>query len=1081
MTSHTTASSSIRTYRNDVSKERDSEQAREHAYRPALKTLLEELGGNGVLAVNDPKHANASAPDFIVQRRGVPIGHVECKDIGDNLNNTEQTEQLRRYRDALPNLILTDYLEFRWYVEGELRQTARIGSIDAKGNISRDAEEAKEVTTLIESFFTATVATVNNPKDLAQRMAASARLLRDGIANALAKEDENGTFHAHLSAYRNLLIESLTPSDFADMQAQTFAYGLFAARCRHNRTDNSPFTRQAAVFTETTPFLRDVLVAIAGPAIDPGIAWIVDDLAVLLDRANMDAILADFGSQNSGQDPVVHFYEDFLHAYDPTLREMRGVYYTPAPVVSYIVRSVDTLLRNTFNLVNGLADSQTSVIERPDGSDLETHKVLILDPAAGTGTFLREVVSHVRSTITKQMAGAWPDYVRNHLLPRLFGFELLMAPYAICHLKLNMEITDAGTHTALPDGQRLNVFLTNTLEGPHVPTAGQPPLMLNAIAQESASADEVKRDQPVMVILGNPPYSGHSANKGKWIKGLLRGKDGTAPTGNYFQVDGAKLEERNPKWLNDDYVKFIRYAQRRIERTGEGVLGFVTNHSYLDNPTFRGMRQSLLETFDEIYLLDLHGNTKKKESSPDGGKDENVFDIQQGVAIGLFVKHKQSSKTQAQVYHADLYGEREPAFGTGKYAWLAANDVNTTTWAELEPKSPYYMFIPRDATLAQEYETGWSIPRIFPLNSAGIVTARDSLTINWSPTGMMDVVKDFAALSAEQARSKYQLSKDAQDWKVALAQQDLQQSGLDQQLITPVLYRPFDIRYTYYSGKSRGFICRPRRDVMRHMMDGNNIGLVTCRQQTQAGTEWSLCGVSRNIIESSVVSNKTREINYLFPLYNRPMEGQARLSQTPEPNLSREFVEAISSALDLNFTPDGPGDLVKTIGPQDVFAYIYATLHSPEFRRRYADFLKSDFARVPLTTKIDLFVELVALGQRLTSLHLLEHQPADTPSYPATGANKVEQVNYTPPDGDVPGRVQINKSQYFEGVSPAAWNCAIGSYKPAEKWLKDRKGRTLSYDDIKHYGLICTTLSEILTVMAKIDQTISDYGGWPMT
>ena len=502
MTSHTTASSAIRTYRNDISKERDSEQATEHAYRPALKTLLEELGGDGVLAVNDPKRANASAPDFIVQRRGVPIGHVECKDIGDNLNNTEQTEQLRRYRDALPNLILTDYLEFRWYVEGELRQTARIGSIDAKGNISRDAEGTQGVTTLTESFFNATVATVNNPKDLAQRMAASARLLRDGIANTLAGEDENGTFHAHLAAYRSLLIESLTPSEFADMQAQTFAYGLFAARCRHHRTDNNLFTRQAAVFTETTPFLRDVLVAIAGPAIDPGITWIVDDLAALLDRADMDAILADFGNQNSGQDPVVHFYEDFLHAYDPALREMRGVYYTPAPVVSYIVRSVDTLLRKKFNLMNGLADSQTSVIERPDGSHLETHRVLILDPAAGTGTFLREVISRVRSTITQQMAGAWPDYVRNHLLPRLFGFELLMAPYAICHLKLSLEINDAGTHVALPDGQRLNVFLTNTLEEPHVPTDGQTYLMLNAIAQESASADEVKRDQPVMVILG---------------------------------------------------------------------------------------------------------------------------------------------------------------------------------------------------------------------------------------------------------------------------------------------------------------------------------------------------------------------------------------------------------------------------------------------------------------------------------------------------------------------------------------------------------------------------------------------------
>ena len=1075
MTTQTITNSVLRAYRSDLSKEHGSGQATEHSYRPALKTLLEALGGEGVLAVNDPAHIDAGAPDFIVQRLGVPIGHIECKDIGDDLNKTEQSEQLRRYRDALTNLILTDYLEFRLYIDGQLKHSGRLGSMDSNGNITRDAKGTPEFVALVEAFFNAAGPVVDSPQDLARRMAASARLLRDGIASILDQEDEGGRLHGYLAAYRDVLVEGLSPGDFADMQAQTFTYGLFAARCRHNRTQDNPFTRQSAVFTNTTPFLSDVFLTIAGPNIGPGIAWIVDDLAMLLDRADMSSILADFGNSTSGQDPVVHFYEDFLYAYDPALKEMRGVYYTPEPVVSYIVRSINTLLKDGFALADGLADNNTVTIERPDGSPAVTPKVLILDPAVGTGTFLQEVISSVRTTIAEEgMAGAWPDYVRDHLLPRLFGFELLMAPYAICHLKLNLEVAGTAAGFALPDGQRLNVFLTNTLEEPHEASQGQMAFMPNAIAKESASADGVKRDQPVMVVLGNPPYSGHSANKGEWIRNLLRGRDGIEPTGNYFQVDGAKLQEHNPKWLNDDYVKFIRYSQRRIERTGEGILGFVTNHSYLDNPTFRGMRQSLMETFDDIYLLDLHGNSKKKEPSPDGGKDENVFDIQQGVAIGLFVKFKDSPQGLAQVYHADLYGEREAESGNGKYQWLAVNDVSTTTWTQLKPKSPRYLFIPRDEALAEEYEAGWSIPQIFPLNSAGVVTARDKLTIHWSPDQTMKVVKDFVALPTEEARSKYSLGKDVRDWKVNWAQDDLNQSGPDETLVAPILYRPFDGRYTYYTGNSRGFICMPRKEVMRHMLTGANVGLITTRQCQQ---NWDALAANSLIGHKALA---TYDLNSLFPLYTYPTEQQEQIGQTQEPNLSATFIESVASSLGLDFTPDGPGDLQKTVGPRDLFHFIYAVLHSPEYRTRYAGFLKSDFARVPLTTNVSLFADLVTLGQRLTSLHLMETPAAAVPSYPAEGSNQVEQVRYTDPKGDTPGRVYINKQQYFEGVVPQTWDLTIGGYRPAEKWLKDRKGHTLGYDDIEHYRRICGMLSETPHVMAQIDQAINSNGGWPL-
>ena len=650
MTSQNIATA-LRSYVRLIAETRATGHATEHSYRADLKGIIETLGGDGVRALNEPSHVECGAPDFVVERNGVPIGHIECKDLGLNLDDIENSEQLKRYREGLPNLILTNYLELRWYTEGELRRSARVGHLNPNGGITFENAGAQQAASLLDSFFTSDTPSIDNPRDLAKRMAAKARLLRDGI-NYIINGEGVSPLRDLFSAYREVLIDDLSSTDFADLQAQTATYGLFAARCRHN-PGTGPFTRQTAVFAETTPFLRDVFGRIAGPGIDPRIAWIVDDLARLLDRADMGAILTNFGSPTVGQDPVVHFYEDFLASYDPRLRETRGVYYTPEPVVSYIVRSVDRLLRDRFDLADGLADTTKIKVEATDRTQEDSPRVLILDPAAGTGTFLREVVASIRTTIFgKGLAGAWPDYVRDHLLPRLFGFELLMAPYAICHLKLALEI--GGLGFAMPQGERLNVFLTNALEKPDDASANQIVLMAHEIAREASDADSVKRDKPVMVVLGNPPYSGHSANKGKWIRELLRGKDGVEETGSYFHVDRAPLGERNPKWLNDDYVKFIRFAQRRIERTGEGVVGFVTNHSYLDNPTFRGMRQSLMETFDEIYLLDLHGNSKKKERVPSGGKDENVFDIQQGVAIGLFVKRSDGVDGPARVFHANL-------------------------------------------------------------------------------------------------------------------------------------------------------------------------------------------------------------------------------------------------------------------------------------------------------------------------------------------------------------------------------------------------------------------------------------------
>ncbi len=654
---------------------------------------------------------------------------------------------MTRYRRALPNLVLTDYLEFRWYADGELRTAARLARTGGGGKLTAEKGGTEAVGKLLGDFLAHQPAPIASPQLLAVRMARLAHLIRDIIAAAF----EGGRASDLLSDWRQAFAQTLIADldqpektgEFADMLAQTLAYGLFAARIM----DPSPgFSRQEAqgLIPKTNPFLRDFFYQVTGPQMDgEPFAGFVADLVALLANANMHTILADFGRRTGQEDPVMHFYETFLAAYDPKLRQTRGVYFTPTPVPVYIVRAIDTLLRTRFKCPAGLADHTQVEIDNPAPAPpgkggvkppkkIKVHKVLLLDPATGTATFPYAVIDHIRAGFMQSgNAGLWSSYVREHLLPRLFGFELLMAPYAVAHFKLGLQLAALD----LPEPQRkawaydfqgderVGVFLTNTLEGPHEHTGL--PLFTQFLARETDAANRIKQDLPVLVIFGNPPYSGHSANKGAWIDGLLKGRlpDG-AKTASYYELDGQPLGERNPKWLQDDYVKFIRWAQWRIEKTGSGILAFITNHGYLDNPTFRGMRRALMNTFTDIYILDLHGNAKKREVAPDGGKDENVFDIQQGVAIGIFVK--EPGKTgPAQVHHAELWGRRQD-----KYDWLLDNGLETTSWQELAPQAPFYLFVPQNTDALAEYQQGWKVTDIFPVNSVGIVTARDGLAID---------------------------------------------------------------------------------------------------------------------------------------------------------------------------------------------------------------------------------------------------------------------------------------------------------------------------------------------------------------
>ena len=644
------------------------------------------------------------------------------------------------------------------------------------------------------------------------------------ILQTFTAQGEVGELHHQLNAFRKVLIDSLTIEQFADMYAQTLAYGLFAARCN----SNAAFTRQSAagLLPKTNPFLRKLFHTIAGPDLDERIAWAVDQLTDLLARADRGSILADFGKRSRKEDPVVHFYETFLAAYDPKLRETRGVYYTPEPVVGYIVRSIDTILRRDFKLRDGLAHSGKITIKRkaPAGKGyqaVDTHRLQILDPAVGTGTFLYAVIAKIREHFEGN-AGAWPGYVAEHLLPRLFGFELLMAPYAVAHMKLGLELEESGYDFA--SEQRLGVFLTNSLEEAH--ELSNLPLFAVWLSEESRAASNVKRDAPVMVVLGNPPYSGHSANKGPWISRLLRGWDSLTQTAtwSYFDVDGKPLGERNPKWLNDDYVKFIRFAQWRIEQTGHGVIGFVTNHGYLDNPTFRGMREKLLKTFDDIYIVDLHGNTKKKEVAPDGSKDENVFDIQQGVAIGLFVRRPRTHNNTAstRVFHADIYGLRKD-----KYAILDAHDVATTSWTQLHPSSPDYYLSPTDDKLRTEYESSWKLTDAMPVNVLGFQTHRDSFAIAFDRAELMSRIHAMRDTTIDDAdfADRYSL-RDNRDWQLRRARHLLRNDSAWEDHAIEVAYRPFDIRWGYFSHVAMDY---PRRELLDHVAKKHNLTLLVPR------------------------------------------------------------------------------------------------------------------------------------------------------------------------------------------------------------------------------------------------------------
>lgn len=1059
----------------------------EHTFRGALAMLLDALAPN-LKAFNEPKRTECGAPDYIVQdKTGLGVFYVEAKDLGDDdlggKKRTGHKEQFDRYKAALDTIIFTDYLDFHLYRHGEFVSSVKIGDYDGAGKVSGIPSAYDKLAELIKEAALSVPQRIDSAKRLAELMAGKARLLQRNAAKfltPLTKAYDDAPSHAKppitpilelLIGMRDVLMPNVGADEFSDIFAQTLTYGMFAARL--NDPTPEDFTRYEAMglIPKTNPFLRQFFQYVANN-LEEELEWMVNDLADLFRAADVKKIMRGYG--RTGADPMIHFYEDFLAEYDAGLRKDRGVWYTPIQVVKFIVGAADWALRTRFNLVDGLADRGKVEIEceevAPHGKKMtqkvkkSVHRVQLLDPSTGTGTFIAEAIRQIFAKF-KGNEGMWPGYVESDLLPRLNGFELLMASYTMAHIKIDFALRETGV---TPSGKdRFRVFLTDSLSDWHKELPGG--LFASALAPEQKGADEVKRDTPVMVVLGNPPYSGESQNKGDWIMKIMEAYK-VEPGGK------TKLQERNPKWLNDDYVKFIRLAEYYVEKNGEGIVAYITPHGFLDNPTFRGMRWHLMQTFDEIWTLNLHGNSKKKEIAPDGGKDECVFNIMQGVAITLFVKCKGSTgltrltglkdetknlvnpvnpvKNNCRVYYADLWGKKKE-----KLAALDEATMDSIEWKEIEPTEPMLFFTPRDTAGEAEWNAGFGVAELMKVNSVSVVTANDKVLVSSNEQELLEKVSNaFDCVSEKDKVARYS-------------------------------YRPFDERMVYYDVKK---IERPREKVMCHLKGKENIALITGRQgKVVGGGEWNLLFATENIADFNVFY---RGGGIVFPLYLYE-ENMGKVEKRA--NLDKDIVAKIAAILN-SVNPVNP--VKETPSPEDIFDYIYGVLHSPAYRTKFKEFLKVDFPRIPYPKDVGEFERFRAAGRELRAVHLMKDaEPSLFEArgrFPIAGDNVVDAVRFeiigdnfntetqrlkdteekSPSESQClcasvlkkSGRVYINSTQYFDNVPLEAWEQAIGGYRPAEKYLKDRKNRALSQEELKHYQRIILALTKTREIMDEL-------------
>lgn len=1043
-------------YISEVAKLHASGDSTEYTYRTAFETYLATvfMKEEGYSVRHERSTGDSNKPDFIVLKGDVPVLYIEVKKPGEDLDKIEKSNQAKRYF-GYTNLVISDYIEFRFYRNGKRysEEPIHLATFNkTHSHIIPCHGQEQYLRDTLRDFITTQKEPISSGRHLAEIMGGKARRIRANVVAFLESESDKKDELERMRCFiKQHLIAEFSTDDFADMYAQTLVYGLFAARYNDDKLET--FSRQEArdLIPATNPFLKSFFDHISGSTFPRRLELIVDELCEVFTHADVKTLMEEyfkqtnlFGEEHDAPDPVIHFYEDFLHEYDSTKKMEMGVFYTPLPVVRFIVRGIDGLLKREFSIHDGLADTETieQTIMRADDtgkrkSDKQTvPRVQLLDVAVGTGTFLNETIKHIHAAKSANV-GRWPSYVNEQLLPRLHGFELMMASYTIAHLKLAMTLKQTGADSFT---HRLGVYLSNTLDYPHnVPLTDSLFGAAASIAEESKRASAVKNEKPIMVVMGNPPYSGISQNRHYTENEKYK----VEPGGQQ------KLQERK-HWLDDDYVKFIRFAESMVEKNKEGIIGMITAHGYLDNPTFRGMRWHLRNTFDTIYVLDLHGNSNKKETAPDGSEDKNVFDIKTGVSIIFGVKKRRegkSKKSLATVYRADLYGKRAAKFA-------ALNDAKTlqaVEWIELPAESEGW-YLEGEGKAA--YQKGFSVAELFPKNTTGIVTARDSVVIDMDREALLQRIQTFTNSDMGESElreflfpgkkdGKYKAG-DTRGWKLMEARRKIQDLEHTEQ-IKPIAYRPFDTRFCYYHPD---MVDWGRFELMSNLYRGENINFVAMRQATDDSN------YNHVVLTSDVVDNRFmysgKGITIQMPLYL--YENNERIA-----NLDSEIVRAIES-------------VVGTTTHEDVLDYVYAVLHSPSYRTKYEEFLKSDFPRVPYPgeksgVSKEIFWELVAQGRHLRELHFLTH-PAVRESitaFPESGSDVVEKPVFKD------GRVYINPEQYWDGVPEAVWNFYVGGYQPAQKYLKDRKSRTLTSAEFENYERMLVSLNETMKVMTQID------------
>lgn len=1031
-----TMSLTIQNYLSKVQEVYATGKSTEHSYRPALQDFFKEITWYKV--TNEPSRSEHGAPDFLFHEGMFPVCYAEHKDINIPLEKIEKSEQLSRYF-GYAKLILTNGIEFRFYRNGTRYGEPIVLAELEKWHIVVKQENFEYFKKSLDDFFKDYVDTIRNAKELAKIMWGKARRIRDNVIDMLhfEKEDKFLEIKQMKKVFKELLIHDLDDKKFADLYAQTLVYGLFVAR--YNDKTSQDFSRREALelVPKSNPLLRKFFDHIAGEAFEKRLAYIVDELCQIFLHADVHALMHGLYQKKDIEthDPVIHFYEDFLKEYDSELRMERWVFYTPMPVVRFMVRAIDEILKKHFDLGRGLLDTSKIDIERwawmfeKDWRKKTTtywmekkkvdkvHRVQLLDPATGTGTFLNEVVRFIHEKMHNQQ-WLWKEYVNSDLLPRIHGFELMMASYTIAHLKLGLTLAETGIDDIK---QRLKIYLTNSLEEwIKVQNDLLSFWLMGSITEEAQQAGHIKSEEPIMIVLGNPPYSGVSSNNGEWI---------TQKIEDYKYVNGVHFWERK-HWLQDDYVKFFRLWESLIERRWEWILAFITNHWYIDNPTFRGMRWHLLQTFDEIYIVDLHGNSKKKETAADGSADQNVFDIQQGVSIFFGIKTGKKKKWElAKVFHQDVFGKREM-----KYSWLTEDNFESISWKRVELDNKFYFFCPKDFWLQEKYSEGFWIDKIFLKNVTGIQTWNDKLFVN---------------INREILEKNLEI---------------IEQNQIPQEFMQKIMYRPFDNQFWFYLSEwlktefkniKIPLSYRSRFQIMKNFLS-DNLGLIVWRQWQVVGwDEWNLVYISNHIVD---LNSFYRGWWMVFPLY---LYSESWTFQTWEwevkvvknPNLDETIWKKINK-------------VVWETTPEDILDYIYAVLHSKTYRETYKEFLKIDFPKVPYPKDKANFFELVKFGRELRSFHLLENPKVYDfiTSYPVSGDNVVWKVQWKDE------KVYINSSQYFWWVSKEIFEFQIGGYKPAEKYLKDRKDRALSSEEFENYQKMIVALSETIRIMNEIDK-----------